>query len=116
MVRHGTGECGGDLVVLMVGRIGVLLVAIFLAELDRIPGYAASRTADVLLRAASEHGSGVLDTDDARLDLFVDATTVRCRRAAGSDVLRRTEHGRLERLRFVGRRHGIFGPAARFRI
>ena len=51
----------------MVGWIGVLLVAIFLAELDRIPCNAAARTADVLLRAAPEHGSGVLVADDARL-------------------------------------------------
>lgn len=116
VVRHGAGEREGDLVVLMVGWIGVLLVAIFLAELDRIPGYASARTPDVLLHAAVEYGSGVLVADDTSLDLFVDAAAVCGRRAAGSDVLRRTGRGRLERLRFVGRRRGIFDPAARFRI
>lgn len=91
----------------MVGWIGVLLVAIFLAELDRIPCNTAARTADVLLRAAPEHGSGVLVADDARLDLFVDATAVRGRRATGSNVLRRTGRSSLKRLDFVGRRRWI---------
>lgn len=104
------------MVVLMVGWIGVLLVAIFLAELDRIPGNTAARTADVLLRAAAEHGSGVLVADDASLDLFVDATAVRGRRATGSNVLRRTGRSSLKRLDFVGRRRWIFGLAAHFRI
>ncbi|WP_390580747.1 hypothetical protein [Paenibacillus illinoisensis] len=84
-------------------------MTIFIAQLDRISGYASARTADVLLHADAEHGSGVLVADDARLDLFVDATAVRGRRAAGSDVLRRTGRGRLRCLRFVGRRRGIFG-------
>ncbi|MDR9746029.1 hypothetical protein [Paenibacillus taichungensis] len=91
VVRHGTSEREGDLVLLMVGWIGVLLVAIFITQLDRISGYASARTADVLLHAAAEHGSGVLVADNARLDLFVDATAVHGRRAAGSDVLRRTD-------------------------
>ena len=56
-----------------------------------------ARTADVL-RAAPEHGSGVL-VDDARLDLFVDATAVRGR-ATRSNVLR-TGHASLKRLDFV---------------
>ena len=116
VVRHGTSEREGDLVLLMVGWIGVLLVAIFITQLDRISGSASARTADVLLHAVAEHGSGVLVADNARLDLFVDATAVHGRRAAGSDVLRRTGRGRLKRLRFVGRRRGIFGPAALFRI
>lgn len=92
------------------------LLAIFLAELDRIPGNTAARTADVLLHAAAEHGSGVLVTDDERLDLFVDATAVRGRRATGSNVLRRTGRSSLKRLDFVGRRRWIFGLAAHFRI
>ncbi len=116
MVRHGTGERGGYLVVLMVVRIGVLLVAIFLAELDRIPGNTAARTTDVLLHAAAECGSRVLIADDARLDLFLDAIAVRGRRATGSDVLRRTGRSWLKCLHFMGHRRGIFGPAARFRI
>lgn len=116
VVRHGTGEHWGDVVVLMVGWIGVLLVAILLAKLDRIPGNTAARTSNVLLHAAVEHGSGVLVADDARLDLFVDATAVRGRRVTGSNVLRRTGRSWLKRLDFVGRRRGIFGSAARFRI
>lgn len=104
------------MVVLMVGRIGVLLVAIFLAELDRIPSNTAARTTDVLLHAAAERGSRVLVADDARLDLFVDAIAVRGRRATGSDVLRRTGRSWLKCLHFVWRRRGVFSPAARFRI
>lgn len=116
VVRHGISEGGRDWVVLMAGRVGVLLVAIFFAELDRIPGYAVTRTVDVLLRAVAEHGSGVLITDDARLDLFVDAVTVLGRRVAGSDVLRRVGCGWFKCFRLVGCRGCIFGPAARFRI
>lgn len=77
------------MVVLMAGRINVLPAAIFLTELDRIPGDAAACISDVFLHPVAEHGSGILATVGARLDLFVDAITVRGRGVARSDVLRR---------------------------
>ncbi|GIN41369.1 hypothetical protein J19TS1_43180 [Heyndrickxia oleronia] len=116
MVRHGTGEYEGHLVVFMVGRISFFLNAIFLVELDRILGYAAARTADVLLCATAEHASGVLIADNPRLDLFMDTTAIRGRRTAGSDVLWWGESGMHKCVRLVERRWGISDAVVIFRI